>query len=190
MTNAPKRPETHDKRPGMGTVAELWRYRLAQRVRGLRLIGGAHGSWYPEGWSQTELAARMKVSTQRISSIENGAGCGVDVLIALSDAFGVSVGFLIGEDKVPEQPHELVDRAYEHCQSLASSLDYTLKHPEDVTIRDMRETMEMLGRARHSFVELAYRLKNPDPSNPNSRAPYGYEFVDRMEAATGYDVND
>ena len=187
---SPQRPETHDKRPGMGTVEELWRYRLAQRVRGLRLIGGAFGTYYPEGWSQTELASRAKTHTQKISEIENGSGCSVDMLVKLSRALGVSVAFLIGEDKMPYQPHELVDQAYERVVSLASSLDFTLKHPEDVTIRDMRETMEMLGRARHDFIELAYKLKTPDPANPNVRAPYGYEFCDRMEKVTGYDLHD
>lgn len=180
-----QRPETHDKRPGMGTVEEMWRYRLAQRVRGLRLLG----SGKPDGWSVRELARRAKLDHRTVLNIEKGRGCTLENLVSLSRVFGVSTDFLLGRAKVPASAHEIVDRAYEEIMSLASSMDYVIQRPAETTIRDLENTVDMLRRSLRGLVDLGYQLRYPDPGNPNTRIPYGYEFCEKMEVKLGHELD-
>lgn len=173
-------PHTHDPRPGMGTVEEMWRYRLAQRVMGMRLMGWP-GSGDPDGFSQGQLALRVGVAKSVICRIEAGEGCNGDTLIRLAQVFGVSIDFLIGRDRTPKADHELVDEAYERLCSLASSLDYAIENPHDMSIRNLMDTVEMVARARRDLVDLTFRLRHPDPDNLGRRVPSGYEFVRKME---------
>lgn len=180
-----QRPETHDKRAGMGTVEEMWRYRLAQRVRGLRMLGSGR----PDGWSVRELARRARLDHRTVLNIEKGKGCTLENLVSLSCVFGVSTDFLLGRAKVPASAHEIVDQAHEQIQALASSMDYVIQRPAETTIRDMENTVDMLRRSVRSLVDLGYQLRYPDPGNPNTRIPYGYEFCERMEVKLGHELD-
>lgn len=165
-------------------MAEMWKYRLAQRVRGLRLLRD-----YPDGISQHELARRIGISQAVISRIERGEGCRLEILVDLSTFFGVSTDFLLGRAKVPESYHELVDRAYERTMSVASSLDFVSEQGDEISIRQMLDFRDMLRRVQKDFVAMAYQFRYPDQQNINVRIPYGYEFVERMEKALGEDLD-
>ena len=57
------------------------------RIRELRIV---------KNFTQDDLAEHMNVSHGYISFIESGKrGCSVDVLIALSNLFGVSIDYLV-----------------------------------------------------------------------------------------------
>lgn len=188
MTRRPgplKRPETHDKRPGMGRVDEMWRYRLAQRTLGLRLLHGG-----PDGISQHELARRAKVSQTSISRMESGEGTSIDVIIAVAQVFGVGLDFMVGFDKVPQAEHEIVDRAYERMMSVASALDFIEMEGNDITIKALLDYRDMLRRWARDMVELAAKLRYPGwpEGDLEVRIPYGYEFVNRMQEAIGQPV--
>lgn len=178
-----QRPETHDMRPGMGTVSEMWRYRLAQRVRGLRLLYG------DDGLSQRELARRLKVNHTLVQRVEAGEGCAIELLVKLSTVFGVSTDFLLGRAKVPESHHELVDRAYERTMSVASSLDFVREQGDEITIRQMLDFRDMLRGVQRDFVDLAHRFRYPNQDDLSIRTPYGYEFVKKMEGKLGHDLD-
>jgi DNA-binding XRE family transcriptional regulator len=167
----------------MGRPAEMWRYRLAQRVKGLRLMQGT------DGYSQLEFARTCGLDKFTIKRIEAGLGCSVEPIVKIAARFGVSSDFLIGLDKVPLTSHEIVDRAYERMASLASSLDFVVSRPYEVTIQDFHNTIDMIERSRQALVDLCFRLRYPDPGNPKLRVPYGYEFVDRMEERLGHDID-
>lgn len=179
-----ERPETHDKRPGMGTPAEMWKYRLAQRVKGLRLMQDKG-----QGWSQTFLASVCRIDKHTVQRIEHGLGCNPDTLVRIAQTLGVSTDFLLGLDRVPTMAHEVVDRAYERVCSVASSLDFTIKNPGEVSMNHLSDTLDMLNRARQGLVDLAFRLRHPDPNNFKLRAPYGYEYVEKMEAKLGHELD-
>lgn len=182
-----RRPETHDRRPGMGTHSEMWRYRLAQRVRGLRML--YHADWGDE-LSQHALANRLSISQSVISRVEAGHGCNPDVLIDLAVFFGVTPDFLLGFNKVPTSDHEVVDQAYDRCMSLASSLDF-LEDPENLNLRVLMDYRDMLRRVQTDLVALSFKLRYPDFDNAGTRVrvPYGYEFVENMEVVLGEDID-
>lgn len=162
---------------------EMWRYRLAQRVRGLRLMQG------DEGLSQTQFAKTIGIDKSIIQRIEAGQGCLIDAVLLIAQRYGVSSDFLLGLDKVPLAAHEIVDQAYERMNSLASSLDYTVESPGEVTINHFRDTIDMIKRSRQHLVDLCFRLRYPDPANLKHRVPYGYEFVDKMEGKLGHVID-
>lgn len=182
-----RRPETHDKRPGMGTHAEMWRYRLAQRVRGLRLL--YHADWGME-LSQHALAQRLKISQSVISRVEAGHGCTVDVIVDLARFFGVTPDFLLGFDKVPTSDHEVVEQAHQRIMSLASALDF-LEDPENLNLKVLMDYRDMLRRTQTDLVALSFKLRYPDFDNAGTRlrVPYGYEFVEHMEAVLGEEID-
>lgn len=176
-------PKTRDERKGMGTPREMWKYRLAQRVKGLRLMQG------DDGYSQIAFATSAGIEKYTIQRIEAGLGCGMDAIVAIASRYGVSSDFLLGLDKVPLTSHEIVDRAYERMVLLASGLDYTVDHPGDVTFNHFRDTIDMIKRSRQALVDLCFRLRYPDPTNLKLRVPYGYEFVEKMEERLGHDID-
>lgn len=178
------RPKTHDPRPGMGRPHEMWKYRLAQRVRGIRLLqnGG-------EGWSVRHFAIVCGISPSTMLRLEAGDGADTAMIVKISQTTGVSSDWLLGLDRVPRRQHEIVDQAYEMICSLASSLDYSVNNPEEMTIRNLRNTVEMIARSRQRLVDLAFRLRYPDPNNLKLSVPYGYEFVQRVNERLGYDID-
>lgn len=178
------RPKTHDPRPGMGRPHEMWKYRLAQRVRGIRLLqdGG-------EGWSVRKFANVCGISSSTVLRLEAGEGADTAMVVKISQTFGISSDWLLGLDRVPKRSHEIVDDAYEAMCSLASSLDYSVQHPEEMTIRNLRDTVDMIARFRQRLVDLCFRLRYPDPANPKTAVPYGYEFVHQVNERLGYDID-
>ena len=75
------------------------------------------------GLSQEALGERLGVSRQAISKWEaDGAIPEIDKLIALSRLFGVSVGWLLGEEPVPEQPQPVSDRIHTAKQIVRNHL--------------------------------------------------------------------
>lgn len=179
-----KRPETWDKRPGMGRPDEMWRYRLGQRVKGIRLLqdGG-------QGWTQDHFAKVCRIAKSTVTKIEMGQGTTTVVIVKISQTFGVSMDWLVGLDRVPKQPHEIVDEAYEAVCSLASSLDYSVENPKEISVRHLSDTADMIARSRRHLVDLCFRLRHPDPANPKTRIPYGYEFVQGINERLGYDID-
>ncbi len=177
-------PQTHDKRRGMGRPHEMWKYRLAQRVKGVRLMqdGG-------EGWSQRHLAEVCGMDKHIIQKIEAGLGCQTVSVIRIAQTLGISSDWLLGLDKVPKSNHEIVDEAYERVCSVAASLDFTVQNPGTTTLNNLRDCLDMLNRARQGLVNAAFRLRHPDPKNLKLRVPYGYEFVERLEEKAGYELD-
>lgn len=167
----------------MYTVEEAWKYRLAQRVYGLRLLLNDG-----DGASQHELARRLGVSQSLLARAEAGEGCRTDVVVKLSAFFGVSTDFLLGRAKVPYAYHELVDQAYERIMRLASSLDFIEEEGLDIKIRALLDYRDMLRRVARDFVDLAYQFRYPNQDMPNVRVPYGYQFAERLEKAIGEEL--
>ncbi len=74
------------------------------------------------GWSQAELARRLRVSASAVGMYEQGRRePGVDTLVALAQEFGVSVDYLLtGRVTGPEDAsmiHGLVQQAAERAQT-------------------------------------------------------------------------
>lgn len=66
---------------------------LNKRIRELR-IG--------LGWSQIDLASRLKVSKQAVSNWENdNVQPSIEILVRLADTFGVATDYLLGRENVP-----------------------------------------------------------------------------------------
>ena len=66
---------------------------LNERIRDLRVSFG---------WSQVELARRLSVSKQAVSNWENNnIQPSIDILVHLSDVFGVSTDYLLGRESIP-----------------------------------------------------------------------------------------
>lgn len=182
-----KRPETHDKRPGMGTHAEMWKYRLAQRTLGLRLL---HDAQWGTELTQHALAKRLGISQSVISRIEAGHGTNVDIIIMLARFFRVTPDFLIGYDRVPQSDHEVVEEARDRIMSVASSLDFIEEQGNEITIQALLDYRDMLRRITKEFVALSFKMQYPDFENTgvSTRVPYGYEFVKQMEAVIGQEI--
>lgn len=54
------------------------------------------------GWSQVELARRLHLAKQTISNWENGnIQPSIEMLLHLSDLFGVSTDYLLGKENIP-----------------------------------------------------------------------------------------
>lgn len=168
-------PSKNDPRDGMYRVEEAWKYRLAQRVYGLRMLE-ADG----EGISQHELARRARVSQTTITHIERGDGCSLDALVRVAQALSVSTDFLLGFQKIPYNYQDLVDQAYTRIMSIASSLDFVEEQGLDMTIRSLIDHRDMLRRVTRDFVDLAFRFKYPDQEDLSVRTPYGYEFLNQI----------
>lgn len=65
---------------------------LSQRIRELRLAFG---------WSQVELASRLRISKQTVSNWENdNIQPSIEMLIRLAKTFGVTTDYLVGLDDV------------------------------------------------------------------------------------------
>jgi transcriptional regulator with XRE-family HTH domain len=176
-------PQTWDKRPGMGSPAEMWKYRLAQRVKGIRLMQGT------DGYTQAQFARSCGLAKSTIAKIETGRGCSIEGVLKISTRYGVSTDFLLGKDKVPKSNHEIVDAAYDSMNSLASSLEFTVTRPHETTIQDFQNTIDMITTSRQHLVDLCFQLRYPDPKNPKLRVPYGYEFVHAVEDRLGYELD-
>lgn len=66
---------------------------LGQRINELRLAFG---------WSQVELAKRLRVSKQTISNWENeNIQPSIEMLVRLANLFGVTTDYMLGLDNVP-----------------------------------------------------------------------------------------
>ncbi len=66
---------------------------LNERIRDLRVSFG---------WSQVELARRLNVSKQAVSNWENNnIQPSIDILVHLSDIFGVTTDYLLGRENIP-----------------------------------------------------------------------------------------
>lgn len=66
---------------------------LGQRINELRTAFG---------WSQVELAKRLSISKQTVSNWENeNIQPSIDMLVRLSNTFGVTTDYLLGRDSVP-----------------------------------------------------------------------------------------
>lgn len=66
---------------------------LHKRIHDLRLAFG---------WSQVELARRLRVSKQAVSNWENdNIQPSIDMLIRLAEVFGVTTDYLLGREDVP-----------------------------------------------------------------------------------------
>ncbi|HEY0783482.1 MAG TPA: helix-turn-helix domain-containing protein [Thermoanaerobaculia bacterium] len=79
---------------GRGTSVDL--VALGDRVRGLRR---------GKEWEQADLAARLRITPQRLSDLERAHGGlpPVDLLKSMAVLLGSTVGFLIGEDEEAER---------------------------------------------------------------------------------------
>lgn len=91
---------------------------LGRRVRDLRT---AHG------WSQGELGHHTGLHQTSISKIELGQrATTVDELVALADAFEVSVGFLLGRDEEPTQSEVpwVTAEMLSHIEALRATVEH------------------------------------------------------------------
>ena len=66
---------------------------LSKRIHALRMA---------LGWSQVELAQRLRVSKQTVSNWENdNIQPSIDMLVRMSRTFGVSTDYLLGLEEIP-----------------------------------------------------------------------------------------
>lgn len=72
------------------------------------------------GWSQVELAKRLRVAKQTVSNWENdNIQPSIEMLVRLSGIFGVSTDYLLGLEKVPRLSTEgLPETVVAHLQLL------------------------------------------------------------------------
>jgi transcriptional regulator with XRE-family HTH domain len=49
-----------------------------------------------KGWKQREISAKAGISISFISNLQNGDTCGIDTVIKLAEAFGVSTDEVLG----------------------------------------------------------------------------------------------
>lgn len=84
---------------------------LNERIRDLRVSFG---------WSQVELARRLSVSKQAVSNWENNnIQPSIDILVHLSDIFGVSTDYLLGRESIPRLSTQgLPPQVYAHLELL------------------------------------------------------------------------
>ena len=79
------------------------------------------------GWSQVELAKRLRVAKQTVSNWENeNIQPSIEMLVRLSNIFGVTTDYLLGLEKTPRLSTEgLSDTVVAHLQLLIE--DYRQK---------------------------------------------------------------
>jgi transcriptional regulator with XRE-family HTH domain len=79
------------------------------------------------GWSQVELAKRLRVAKQTVSNWENeNIQPSIEMLVRLASIFGVTTDYLLGLDKIPRLSTEgLPETVVAHLQLLIE--DYRQK---------------------------------------------------------------
>jgi transcriptional regulator with XRE-family HTH domain len=79
------------------------------------------------GWSQVELAKKLRVAKQTVSNWENeNIQPSIEMLVRLSNIFGVTTDYLLGLEKTPRLSTEgLPDTVVAHLQLLIE--DYRQK---------------------------------------------------------------
>lgn len=72
------------------------------------------------GWSQVELAKKLRVAKQTVSNWENeNIQPSIEMLVRLSNIFGVTTDYLLGLEKTPRLSTEgLPDTVVAHLQLL------------------------------------------------------------------------
>jgi len=111
------------------------------------------------GWNQEELARRSGISRTYISDIERGRvkNIGVDALLALADALGVSVLYLLGlsDSPLPEESESYL-REGQVVYEVEDSREKAL-------IQELLEVFQGLDEEnRRLLLELARRLRRVD----------------------------
>lgn len=68
------------------------------------------------GWSQAELAKRLKISPSAVGMYEQGRRePAVQMLVALSELFGVSIDYLVTGQSDTRQDRDAVSDTVRHC---------------------------------------------------------------------------
>jgi len=77
-----------------------------------------------KGLKQTALAERLNISLDHLRKIENGhRGCSIDLLVCLSDLFGVSLDYLVlGQGVSGEAARNKVQSLIDQLEALKSVL--------------------------------------------------------------------
>ena len=76
------------------------------------------------GFTQSALAERLNISLDHLRKIEHGhRGCSVDLLVCLSDLFGVSLDFLVlGRGLSGKAAQDKVQSLIDQLEALKASL--------------------------------------------------------------------
>lgn len=114
---------------------------LGDKVKELRL---------KKGWTQKDLADKIERKQNTISYIEKGGGAESDTIKALAEALGVSVDYLINEEKTAFSEDELKDtEEFEFALNLIKAVlnDKNMRSPEDLDEDKMKYIERILKTA-------------------------------------------
>lgn len=112
---------------------------LGQRLRGLR---------EDRGWTQTEVADRVGVSSVTVNRYESGErNPGFEMLIALADLFRVSIDYLLGRTDVP---------------AVHLSPDESGKPAEDFYAQPRDSVLgQLTAKEQQTYLEMCKRPQSP-----------------------------
>ena len=123
------------------------------------------------GLSQSDLAERLGVSFQQVQKYERGANrVAASTLLAASQALNVTVGWLVGEDVVPEAGDEEVFRALAKPGAM-ELLEAFNRIPDSRTRHALvglaREMADAALRAREALEQAQEEAQADEPEPPS-----------------------
>lgn len=125
---------------------------LGERLRRLR---------EDRGWTQTEVADRLNVSSVTVNRYESGErNPGFDTLIALADLFRVSVDYLLGRTDVPTLAPDAV-----HTPRLPEAdqhQEYFYVQPRDSVLG------QLTAREQETYLEMCKLPQSPFGGTQNT----------------------